>query len=323
MNRRDAIISLVVSVLGAFSLAAQAQQPSKVFKIGWLSSAPPAAPGTAYRGGPFVKRLAELGYVEGKNFEFVVRMADGDIERLPALAQELVVAKVDVIIASGDRAAISVRDPNIPVVATTCQPFETITKLATDGRNLTGITCMTTELGAKRLEFLKEAVPRARRLAVLYNPNESYGALDPLRPHAKALGMEIEPAPARNTTELISTLTSIARKRPDAIAMQASPVLARDYQRIADFALKEKLPMVNPFNELPKLGGLMSYGAAGPELPHRAAEMTDKILKGGKAREMPVEQATRIHLTINLKTAKAIGITIPHALLVRADELIQ
>ena len=323
MNRRDAMTSILVFLLGVVSFASEAQQPEKMFRIGWLSSSLPAAPGLAYRGGPFVQRMAELGYIEGKHYEFVVRIASGDIEKLPALADELVLAKVDLIIAAGDRAAQSVRDRNIPVVATTCQPFEVITKLATDGRNLTGITCMTSELGAKRLGFFKEAVPRARRMAVLYNPNESYGAVEPLRAPAKALGMVLKLAPARNTAELIDTLASIARTRPDGIVMQASPVLAHDYQRIADFALKEKLPTVNPFNELPKLGGLMSYGAAGPELPHTAAEQTVRILKGAKAREMPVEQARRIHLTINLKTARAIGVKIPQSLLVRADELIQ
>lgn len=133
----------------------------------------------------------------------------------------------------------------------------------------------------------------------------------------------IEPAPARNTAELISTLASIARSRPDGIVMGAGVVLPPNYQRIADFALKEKLPTVNPFNSFAKVGGLMSYGAAGPELSHTAAEQTAKILKGAKAREMPLEQATQIHLTINLKTAKAIGITIPRSLLARADELIE
>jgi putative ABC transport system substrate-binding protein len=294
-----------------------------MFRIGWLSSQPPAPPGTAYRGGPYVQRLSELGYIEGKHFEFVVRLGNGDPGKLPALAEELVRAGVDVIVAAGDKAADAVRDQRIPVVATTCQPFEAITKLVRDGRNLTGITCMTSELAPKRLEFFRQALPRARRLALLHNPNESYGGLEIFIEQAKVFGIVLEPVPVPDAAALEGALASIARSRPDGITHQPSQVLARAFQRMAEFALKEKLPMIGPFSELAKFGGLMTYGAAGPELPHTAAEQTDRILRGGKPREMPVEQAKRIHLTINLKTAKALGLTIPQSLLIRADEVIQ
>lgn len=150
MNARNALIVLGVFLLGAGPLTANAQQPAKMFRIGWLWSQYPAAPGTAYRGGPFVKRLSELGYVEGKHYEFVLALGNGDTGKLPALAEELVRAKVDLIVAGGDVAADAVRDRNIPVVVTSCQPFEKVSKLVRDGMNLTGITCMTSELAPKR-----------------------------------------------------------------------------------------------------------------------------------------------------------------------------
>ena len=323
MKLRDTVLALIAFCAAAAPFAGFAQQPEKMFRIGWLSSQPPATPGTAYRGGAFVKRLSELGYIEGKHYEFVVRLGNGDTGKLPALADELVRAKVDVIVASGDLAADAVRDKRIPVVATTCQPFEAVSKLARDGLNLTGITCMTMELAPKRFELFKQVVPRARRLAVLHTPNQRYGGLEILHEQAKVFGLVLEPIAVPDAAALEGALASIARNRPDGITHQPSQVLAREFQRMADFALKEKLPMVGPFSELAKFGGLITYGAAGPELPNTAADQTARIFKGAMAREMPIEQARNIVLTINLKTAKALGITIPQSLLVRADEVIQ
>lgn len=323
MKGSGTVLALIAFGAAVLPFAGFAQQPEKMFRIGWLSSQPPAPPGTAYRGGPYVQRMSELGYIEGKHYEFVVRLGNGDTGKLPALAAELVREKVDLIVATGDQAADAVRDQRIPVVATTCQPFKAITQLVHEGRNLTGITCMTTELAPKRFELFKQAVPRARRLAVLHTPSQRYGGLEILHEQARAFGLVLEPVEVADAAALEGALASIARNRPDGITHQPSQVLARDFQRIAEFALKEKLPMIGPFSELARFGGLMSYGAAGPELPHTAADQTARILKGSKAREMPVEQAKRIVLTINLKTARALGITIPQLLLVRADEVIQ
>ena len=159
---------------------------------------------------------------------------------------------------------------------------------------------------------------------MLYSPHLRYAGLETLHEQAKAFGLVLDmDTPCPTLPRWKGALTSIARNRPDGITHQPSYVLNFEFKRIAEFALKEKLPLVGPFRELVTAGGLLAYGAAGPELAHTAADQTDRILKGGKAREMPVEQAKRIVLTINLKTAKALGITIPHALLVRADEVIQ
>jgi len=323
MNKHGVVPALIALFAVSVPCAGFAQQAEKMFRIGWLTSQPPAAPGTAYRGGPYVQRMKELGYVEGKHYEFVLALGNGDVGKLPALAEELVRAKVDLILAGGDVAGDSVRDRNIPVVVTSCQPFEKISKLARDGMNLTGITCMTSELAPKRLEMFKQVVPRARRLAVLYSPHLRYAGLETLHEQAKTFGLVLDMVPVPDAAALEGALASIARNRPDGITHQPSYVLNFEFKRIAEFALKEKLPLVGPFRELVAAGGLLAYGSAGPELAQTAADQTDRILKGGKAREMPVEQAKRIVLTINLKTAKALGITIPHALLVRADEVIQ
>jgi putative ABC transport system substrate-binding protein len=309
-------------------LATEGQQASKVPRIGYLSAgAPETAPTfeNAFRQG-----LRELGYVEDRNIAIEYRWAKGKYERLPELAAELVRLKVDVILAvttpAGQAAKAATR--TIPIVFTlVADPVASglVGSLARPSGNITGLPSIASETIGKQLELLKETVARVSRVAVLQNPDasshqfmvrEAAGA-------ARALGVQLRVLKARSPNDLDAAFTAIIGERADALLVLADGFFRTHRARIADFAAKSRLPLVSGEREQTEVGGLMSYGPSRLDIFRRAATYVDKILKGAKPADLPVEQPTKFELVINLKTAKALGLTIPQTLLQRADQVIQ
>jgi len=312
------IVALALGILAA-PLAADAQQARKPFKIGALYVP------TAGKALNIISRLGELGYVEGRDYVFEYRYADSNYDRLPELAAGLVRAKVDVIFASGNTAAevvLRVTD-SIPVVSMSCDAFTLVSSLARHGRNLCGVTCMRIELTEKRLEIFKETLPKATRIALLYNPIEGPEALQFAEAAAPRLNLKLVPVPLRSNKDFEPALDVVRQQHPDALFVNPDAVIVSRHQQVAEFALKNRLPAINPFREFVVAGGLMSYGSSVRDLSRRAAELIDKLIKGAKPSDLPVEQATRFYLVINKKTAKALGLTIPPSVLLRADEVIE
>jgi putative ABC transport system substrate-binding protein len=319
---------LTLGLLAA-PLGAQAQQARKVYRIGFLlggSQLDAVQVQEAFRQG-----LRDLGYVEGRNLSIEYRFAEGRLDRFPALAAELVSVKVDVIFAPGTAAAQAAMKSTatIPIViATAGNPVgdRLIGSLARPGGNVTGLTMVAgPELGGKYLELLKEAAPGVSRVAVLGNPLTAphTALLKEARIASRALGLEIEPVSARRPDEIDGAFAAMSRARADGLIVLPDPVFLSLRARIADLASKARLPAMYGFREEAEAGGLMSYGASLPDLLRRAAVYVDKILKGAKPADLPVEQPTKFELVINLKTAKVLGLTIPQSLLLRADQVIE
>jgi len=245
---------------------------------------------------------------------------------MPGLATELVQTPVDVLFTMGTRAAriVAATVKTTPLVVYSCDPFEHVTRLARPGGNLTGVTCMTTELSPKRLELLHDAVPTASRVMFLHDPQAAPNAWKMTEEAAPRLGITLQQAQVGAAEELLPELTMIAKQRPDALFVYPDVVLS-SYprpQQLAEFAIKAHLPMMNAFRFFTEAGGLMSYGATASEIYTSAAEQVVKILGGTPPSELPLREATRFELVINNRTAKALGLTIPPSLLVRADEVI-
>jgi putative ABC transport system substrate-binding protein len=246
---------------------------------------------------------------------------------MPGLAADLVQVPVDVLFTMGTRAAriVARTVKTAPLVVYSCDPFEHVRLLARPGGNLTGVTCMTTELMPKRLELLKELVPKASRVMFLHDPEAAPNAFNLTQEVAPRLGMTMQAAHVTAGEELLQELAMIAKERPEALLVYPDVVLssAPRPQQLADFAIKAKLPTVHAFRFYVDAGGLMSYGATTSEIYTTAAEQVAKILGGARPSELPLRQATRFELVINNRTAKALGITIPTSLLERADEVIE
>ena len=323
MTRIGLVVVLALSFLAPS--AGVAQQSSKVHRVGWLEVCGPGPRRPHFD--IFRARLAEQGYVEGKNLIFEQRFADCRYDRMPGLAAELVQVPVDVLFTMGTRAArvVAAAVKTTPVVVYSCDPFEHVTRLARPGGNLTGVTCLTTELSPKRLELLKEAVPKASRVMFLQDPEAAPNALKLTQEIAPRLGIRLQVANVGTPEQLAPELAVIAKERPDAMFVYPDIVLSSHPrpQQLADFAIKAHLPTMHAFRFFVDAGGLMSYGATQSEIYTTAAEQVAKILEGARPSELPLRQATRFELIINLKTAKALGLTIPQSLLVRADEVIQ
>ena len=319
--------------LGTFSLAfgSLAQQP-KVARIGILSArsrSTPANPDPYF--GSFVQGMRELGYVEGKNLVIEWRYADGNYERLPALAVELVSLKVDVIVShtTPGTQALQQAKGTIPIVTTSVSdPIASgfATSLARPDRNITGLSIMTVDLSAKQLELVKIMLPTLSRIAVLINPGISFHAtvLKNVQSAAQTFGMQVVPAQARTLQEIEPAFEMMVRERVNAVIVPADSFFTQERRQIADVAIRHRIATmsVDPFLNV-TAGGLMGYGANVAEFYRRAAIFVDKILKGAKPADLPIEQPTTFHLAINRRTAKALGITIPRELLVRADEVIE
>jgi putative tryptophan/tyrosine transport system substrate-binding protein len=328
MDRRDTVLALLA--LGAAPLAAEAQQAAKVARIGYLSPNLAASP---HQRDAFLQGLRDLGYVEGRNVVIEYRDAEGKLERFPALAAELVALKVDVILAEGGtlgpRVAMRVTT-TIPIVFVAGDPVGSglVTSLARPGGNLTGLSNLAAELVGKRLELLKQALPGVDRVAVLREP-AALGermAKDMLKAAdvaARALGVQPQFIDARGPDEFARAFSDMTSARAGALTLLPSAMFNREHRRLVDLAAKNRLPAVYASREFVDAGGLMSYGANQRDLFRRAAIYVDKILKGAKPGDLPVEQPTKFELVINLITAKSLGITIPQSVLAHADEVIQ
>jgi len=326
MDRRTFIASTVAAVLTA-PLAADAQPAEGMRRIGWLS------PASAADGLPNLEalraELREIGYVEGRNLTIEARWADGRSERLPQLAAELVRLPVDLICTSGSPASGAAKKATstIPIVfANVAFPDQTglVASYPRPGGNVTGVAFIGPEYG-KRLELLKEARPVLSRVALIYNPDNpaSVLALQETQRWATELKVRLEPHKFRGPQDFEDIFGAIAGKRPDALMTTADPLIASYRTRIVDFAAKHRLLSMYPTRDFVVAGGLMFYGGSIPEMYRRAAVYVDRILKGAKPADLPVEQPVKFDMVINLKTAKTLGLTIPQSLLLRADEVIQ
>jgi putative ABC transport system substrate-binding protein len=320
-------------VLGAMFSAlcgsAEAQQSGKVSKIGLLS---PSSRSTTLRSfEAFRQRFQELGYVEGQNVIIESRWADGKAERLPELAVELVRLKVDVIVVGPVQPALAAKNATttIPIVFTTVGDpvaFGLLASLARPGGNITGLTSSPgTELNGKRLELLKEIFPKVTRVAVLWDPDNPGSVVNvrATETPAKSLGINLQSVELRHADHLEQAFSDMKRGRAETLYAINSPVLVDQLTRIVELAAKYRLPAMYGESRWIEAGGLMSYGPNYPDLYRRAAVYVDKILKGAKPADLPVEQPTKFELVINLKTAKQIGLTIPPNVLARADRVIK
>jgi putative ABC transport system substrate-binding protein len=323
-------IALILALVLAAPLAAEAQQAAKVARIGYLSPNLAASPHTheAFRQG-----LRDLGYVEGRNVVIEYRDAEGKPERLPALAAELVALKVDIIVAPNTVGALAAKQATrtLPIVfATAGDPVTSglVTSLARPGGNVTGLSILAPELVGKCLEQLTQAVPAVSRVAVLWEPGAvgermDRGMLNAAEVAGRALGVRLQFVEARSPADFDRAFSDMTRARAGALTVLGSTMFGTERRRLVALAAKNRLPAVYPWREFVDAGGLMAYGTHVADLYRRAATYVDKILKGAKPADLPVEQPTKFELVINLKTAKALGLTIPQSLLLRADELIQ
>jgi putative ABC transport system substrate-binding protein len=311
---------------------AQAQQTKKVFRIGYLSNVDPAS--DSGRSEAIRLALRELGYIEGQNIATEYRYTEGKLDRLPALAAELVRLKVDlIVIAAADTAVRAAKNATktIPIimVGAGLDPVEAgyVESLARPGGNVTGITNLSGELGGKRLELLKEAVPKVSRVAVLFDPATPDGVHDVkevLPVAAGALRLTLRSWEVRAAEDFDKVFAAISKWRPDGLYVpRRSPLMRANENRIVGFGLKNRLPSAYSDRVFVDAGGLMSYGADPADSYRRVAVYVDKILKGAKPGDLPVEQPTKFELVINLKTAKQIGLTIPQKVLARADRVIR
>jgi putative ABC transport system substrate-binding protein len=329
MKRKITIITLCAMLFALCSFA-QAQQPTKVPRIGYLSNTNAASESARAEG--IRLALRERGYVEGQSITTEYRHAEGKRDRYPELLAELVHLKVDIIITTGippTRAAKNATK-TIPIVMTGGggDPVEAglIESLARPGGNVTGVTNLSTELGGKRLELLKEVVPKVARIAVFYEPTtpgSAFEVKEVLPVAARALGIVIQHWEARTADDFDRDFAATGKQSPDGLYVLPSPLMLANQKRTVGFALKSRLPSMYDRREFVDVGGLMSYGADIAESYRRVAYFVDKILKGVKPADLPVEQPKKFELIINLKAAKQLGVTIPPNVLARADRVIK
>jgi putative tryptophan/tyrosine transport system substrate-binding protein len=330
-NKRVQLVAFALcAMLFAFGPRAEAQQPTKVPRIGYLLPGNPASESTVFE----ATRLAlrELGYIEGQNIATEYRYAEGKRDRFPELAAELVRLKVDVLVVAGGNTpvrAVKNATKTIPIVmAGGSDPVEAglVESLARPGANVTGLTNLARELGGKRLELLKEAVPKLARVAVLYdvvNPSHVREVKEVLPMTADALKLTIRPWEVPDPDGFERAFAAFNKERLDGLYVLSGTRVWAIYKRIAGFALKSRLPSIYNNTEAVDAGGLMFYGADVVDSYRRVAVYVDRILKGAKPADLPVEQPTKFELIINLKTAKQIGLTIPQSVLARADKVIK
>ena len=328
MDRRAFIGTLAGGLLAA-PLASEAQQHDKMVRIGLLDYAA-SSPASDARWNAFRERLRELGYAEGQNVVFELRRADGEASRLPSLAAELVIAKVNILVTASSEAALAVKQAtsSIPVVmATGTDPVALglVASLARPARNITGVTSQSSELAGKRLELLKQLIPRASRIAFLHDPDNRAASslLRDTESSAKSMGVVVLRFDARRPGDLESAFLAMKHSLPDAVIFGENTLFLAYRRRIANLAITHRLPMMAAAREYTEAGALLSYGTYYPELFRHAAVYVDRILKGARPGDLPVEQPTEFELVINLKTAKSLGLTIPSSLLQRADQVIE
>jgi putative ABC transport system substrate-binding protein len=330
MKKASVVSILFLAVLIAVAIIANAQQPKKVHRVGYLGATDAA--GESTRSEAIRLALRERGYIEGQSIAIEYRYAEGKQDRHAELAAELVRLKVDIIVAAGGNLlvrAIKNATKTIPVVMIG-QGLDPVAEglvegLARPGGNVTGLTNLGPELAGKRLDLFKEAVPKIVSVAVLYEPANPGSVLQMKEALAAArrLGLTIRPWEVRDADGFEKEFAALSKERPDGVYVVGGPLMTANQKRIADFTLKSRLPSMHGSREYVEAGGLMSYGADRVDIYRRVAYFVDKILKGAKPADLPVEQPKKFELVINLKTAKQIGLTIPPNVLARADRVIK
>jgi putative tryptophan/tyrosine transport system substrate-binding protein len=327
MRRRD-LFTLIGGGVAAGPLAARAQHARKTHTIGYLS---PAVPVFQRNFGPyFFTALQELGWIEGQNIAIERRYAENRLERLPELAAELVRLNVEVIVAVGTLGPLAAKraTSTIPIVMTAAgDPLASglVASLAHPGGNVTGSSLMVPDIAGKRLELLREIMPRLVNVAVLWNAANPYPAIVYKETHtaARRLGIEVQSLEVRSPDDFDGAFEQARRQRPEALIEVEDPLTNSLHKRIVEFAAAEQLPSLHGIREEVEAGGLISYGTSIPDLFRRAAGYVDKILKGAKPADLPVEQPTKFELVINIRTARALGLQVPDKLLALADEVIE
>ena len=325
----EKVVGLVLcAMLFALCSSAQAQQPKKTPRIGYLVGSSPSADAARYEA--FRQSLRELGYVEGKNIVIEARNAEGKSDRFPALVAELVRLKVDVIVTSGADTTRAAKEATTTIPIVFAQDGDPVTNgfvasLARPGGNLTGLSTLSPELNGKRLELLKEIVPQLSRVAILGTSTVPGHArfLKETEPAAGALRLQLQFLDVLDPKDIETAFRAANKGRADGLVVLSGPVLSSHRARVLDLGVESRLPAIHNFPEWVEAGGLMTYGVNLNDLYRRAAIYVDKILKGAKPGDLPVEQPTKFELIINLKTAKQIGLTIPPNVLVRADKVIR
>lgn len=319
MDRRDSV--LAICLLGAAARVAQAQPAAKVFRVGLLGVGSPEL---------MWQSLREVGYVEGQNLFLEWRDPAGQVERFDAIAAELVRHKVDVIVASNPAATFAAKraTASIPIVmVNTPDPVQLglVASLARPGANVTGTTTLSADLSLKQLDLLKEAVPRIQRIAVLFNPDNPWHplALKALESACRSLALQLQPVGVRAPQGFDGAYAAMTAKQADALLVLADPLVFFHRSALVDLAARRHLPAMYGLRQFVDAGGLMSYWANQEDLYRRVASYVDRIAKGAKPGELPIEQPSRFELVVNLKIAKALGLTIPQSVLGRADEVIQ
>jgi len=322
------LVCLLAIILRATLCLAEAQQPGKVPRIGFLGNSTAALEENLI--GPFREGLRDLGYVEGKNIVIEWRWAEGKYERFPDLIAELIALKVDVVVTAGTPAtqAYQKARTSIPLVMVAVgDPVGTgiVASLNRPGGNITGLTSISPELEGKRIELLREVIPKLSHIAVLWNPKNAYHAIEnkQVEAAAAALRMKVLYLGVEIQEQIGNAFSQILKERPGALLVLADRVFLHNRARIMDFAAKHRLPGVYAYLELVEAGGLMSYGPNYADMHRRAATYVDKILKGTKPADLPVEAPIKFELVINLKAAKQIGVTVPPSVLYRADRVIK
>ncbi|MGH7354775.1 MAG: ABC transporter substrate-binding protein [Candidatus Rokuibacteriota bacterium] len=324
------VVKLAIFTIGLFAIppTLEAQQAVKVYRIGMLETI--AASLNSANLQAFRTALKTLGYVEGENLVIDYRSADGKTDRFPALAADLVRQRVDLIVTRGSPAAIAAKGATrvIPIVmAVSGDPVGTgiVSSLARPGGNVTGLSSVITELAGKRLELLREAVPALSRVALLYNPTNPAATNDwrQAEAAARALGLRPSSFEVRKAEDFRPAFETARKQRADVMVVIMDGLVQNHQREVVDLARRHRLPDIYASREFADAGGLMSYGVSYPDLYWRAASYVDKIFKGAKPADLPVEQPTKFELVVNLRTAGALGLTIPPSLLLRADQIIE
>jgi putative tryptophan/tyrosine transport system substrate-binding protein len=326
---RRAFVTIVVGGCVLVQRTVRAQRAGNVYRIGYLHPATSQDPGGAFSA--LKQALAGLGYLVDRNLKFEERFADGKLERLPSLAAELVALRVDVIVAVSPSAIRAARDATatIPVVMAFSgdDPVKSgfVASLARPGGNITGMTSLTSELAPKWIELLQDAMPAIKRIAVLRSPvrPDHTEQVDVMQAAARPRAVRLQVVEARDLEQYGTAFEDMTRQRAEAVIILSGPEFAQNLVQLAELAAMHRLPSLWQYRDFVVAGGLLSYGPNIPDLSARAAVFVDKILKGANPGELPVQQPTKFELAINLKTAQAIGVTIPRSLLLRADEVIR
>ena len=328
MSNRREFITLLGGAAAAWPLVARAQQAAKVYRIGFLSAGSQVRPPKLWS--IFVDGLRELGWIEGNNIVFDRRYADNRLDRLPELAKELVRLNVDVIVTVGTLAPLAAKraTTSIPIVTINAgDPVGSglVASLARPGGNVTGMSLMAPDLGGKRLELLKEVLPQLAHVAIIWNAANPYSAIvfDETQGAAKKLTIKLQSLEVRSPGDFDGALDITIQKRVDALVVVEDPLTFNHLNKVAEFCASNRLAAIYGLREFADAGGLMTYGASNGDLFRRSVGFVDKILKGLKPSELPVQQPTKFEFVINLKTAKALGLDIPPTLLARADEVIE